>query len=518
VNLEGFGVKHLRSLSDTGLVPIRPITLLVGRNSSGKSTFLRAFPLLRQSVETRRDSPILWSHDRYVDFGSFVHASNHALSEPTVTFRFAFPLPKYAEITLEDSTVKLAMTLAGGDVPHVRAYDIEVEDHTIHWKLNAQGRLEQLTVDGEEIHIEGNFALGGKAYLLPTLQKEESRVAFQQAISNAKIDRIDYQSTTADFVDLVEKRIEKLFHKGTKSDNIHDVAWRLALASPDIMLKNLAELSHLAKFKENVKNLDVQHEDFKAIIAASCAYMSPYIIEAADVLLASILGRIVYLKPLRVNPERSYPRQNFAVEEVDPDGGNLAMFLDSLSPEESANFAAFTAKTLGFETKVKSANLRAEILIKEGQSKRDVNLVDVGFGYSEVLPLAATVWATCIRPSMNGKSSTPIVAIEQPELHLHPAAQANLAGMFAEAAKNSQGSKLIIETHSESLINGLGKLIYKGELSANDVQIVLFDKDEETGQTEVSLAGYRDNGALHDWPYGFLSPVGERRVPTSKSE
>jgi predicted ATPase len=70
-----------------------------------------------------------------------------------------------------------------------------------------------------------------------------------------------------------------------------------------------------------------------------------------------------------------------------------------------------------------------------------------------------------------------------------------------------------VETHSESLINGLGKLVYERLIKAEDVQIVLFDQDEETGETEVRLAGYRENGALHDWPYGFLSPVAERRVP-----
>ena len=84
--LEAFGVKNLRCLTDTGLVPIRPITLLVGKNSSGKSTFLRAFPLLRQSVETARNSPVLWYDERYVDFGSLQAAANNRLSEPSVTF------------------------------------------------------------------------------------------------------------------------------------------------------------------------------------------------------------------------------------------------------------------------------------------------------------------------------------------------------------------------------------------------------------------------------------------------
>ncbi len=75
-----------------------------------------------------------------------------------------------------------------------------------------------------------------------------------------------------------------------------------------------------------------------------------------------------------------------------------------------------------------------------------------------------------------------------------------------------------METHSESLINGLGKLVYEGLIKAEDVQIALFDQDEETEQTEVRLAGYRENGALHDWPYGFLSPVAERRAPKTGAE
>ncbi|MDC0680461.1 hypothetical protein [Sorangium atrum] len=76
----------------------------------------------------------------------------------------------------------------------------------------------------------------------------------------------------------------------------------------------------------------------------------------------------------------------------------------------------------------------------------------------------------------------------------------------------SPPSRSTLDFRSESLINGLGKLIHEGLLKAEDVQIVLFDKDEETGEAEVRLAGYRDSGALHDWPYGFLSPVADRRV------
>ncbi|HCI98462.1 MAG TPA: hypothetical protein DHV74_02260 [Sulfitobacter sp.] len=65
-----YAVENLRRLKKTPPIEIRPITILVGRNSAGKSTYLRSMPLIRQSIETRSSAPILWWGD-YVDFGDF---------------------------------------------------------------------------------------------------------------------------------------------------------------------------------------------------------------------------------------------------------------------------------------------------------------------------------------------------------------------------------------------------------------------------------------------------------------
>lgn len=89
--LEKIQIKNMRSLSDTGLVSLSPITLLVGENSSGKSTFLRTFPLIKQSICKRTDGPLLWACDidDYVDFGSFSETvTNDGSNE--ITFRFKF--------------------------------------------------------------------------------------------------------------------------------------------------------------------------------------------------------------------------------------------------------------------------------------------------------------------------------------------------------------------------------------------------------------------------------------------
>lgn len=69
-------IRNLRSLQDTEVVEIRPIMILLGANSSGKSTFLRSFPLFTQSVNKKLRGPISWFDSAYVDFGDFKTAMN----------------------------------------------------------------------------------------------------------------------------------------------------------------------------------------------------------------------------------------------------------------------------------------------------------------------------------------------------------------------------------------------------------------------------------------------------------
>lgn len=454
MSLEAFGVKNLRCLVDTGLVPIRPITVLVGRNSSGKSTFLRAFPLLRQSVEAARNSPVLWYDERYVDFGSLKDAANDRLEpdERSVTFRFVIHTPK-------GDVIDVAMTLAGGETPYVSRYELRCAGLETLFDFDAHGGVRGISANGRAATLNAPLSLGGKAHLLPTLHRGESLGVTYQAVSTAEVMKY-------------EKPI-----------------W---IASADA----------------------VEDE-----VAAVLVRLSAMLLKEADLAIADFMSRVSYLRPLRVNPERAYRIQNLAVEHVDPDGKNLAMFLRSLSPGETESFAAFTRDTLGIETSVRTTGLHAEILVRGRGAGRLVNLIDVGFGYSEVLPLAAVLWAGCIRPTITKSVRPSLIAAEQPELHLHSAHQAKLARMFVEAlSKSDGGTKIMVETHSESLVNGLGKLVYEGLIKAEDIQIVLFDQDEETEQTTVRLAGYRENGALHDWPYGFLSPVAERRAPPAAAE
>lgn len=68
--MEKIGVKNFRSLRNISNIDIKPITVLVGKNSSGKSSFIRIIPLIKQSIETKISEPLLW-YGNFVDLGDF---------------------------------------------------------------------------------------------------------------------------------------------------------------------------------------------------------------------------------------------------------------------------------------------------------------------------------------------------------------------------------------------------------------------------------------------------------------
>jgi len=99
--MESIRIKNVKSLMDTNEVFLSPITLLVGKNSSGKSTFLRTFPLIKQSIRKRTDGPLLWAGDvdDYVDFGSFLETvTDNELDDHPIEFQFNFKLSLTTDI------------------------------------------------------------------------------------------------------------------------------------------------------------------------------------------------------------------------------------------------------------------------------------------------------------------------------------------------------------------------------------------------------------------------------------
>ncbi|MEP4038724.1 AAA family ATPase [Pseudophaeobacter sp.] len=156
-----YAVENIRRLESVSPIEVRPITILVGRNSAGKSTFLRSLPLIRQSLETRSSAPILWFGDS-VDFGDFQTAvSNGENSREAV---FSFKLTDMEGRYRANISHNINYSLG------YRFRAISVDEINIRYFVAAEGEktfLRRITFDipGEDIYCEifykGRSGVGG---------------------------------------------------------------------------------------------------------------------------------------------------------------------------------------------------------------------------------------------------------------------------------------------------------------------------------------------------------------------
>jgi len=223
--------------------------------------------------------------------------------------------------------------------------------------------------------------------------------------------------------------------------------------------------------------------------------------------------QVHYIAPLRATAERYYRLRNLAVDEVDYQGKNLAVFINSLTQKQLDQFGEWTNEHFGFSVSTDKSKGHLSLLIKLVGSDKAINLSDTGFGYSQVLPIITQLWELSSRKRERNRYSRHgllplVVAIEQPELHLHPAVQAKLAKAFIAtielARKNGYQLQLLLETHSETIVNYLGGAIARGLLKKEDVSVVLFEKVIGDSHTTVRNCNYDNDGYLENWPYGFF--------------
>lgn len=121
---------------------------------------------------------------------------------------------------------------------------------------------------------------------------------------------------------------------------------------------------------------------------------------------------------------------------------------------------------------------------------------NVGFGLTQVLPI--------IVATLTAKQGD-LLLIENPEVHLHPAGQALMGRYLAEVA--SSGVQIILETHSDHILNGMRRAVKSGTISSTDVKLYFFNSRyhaEKHGISQVINPRIDKHGNLDAWPAGFF--------------
>lgn len=143
--------------------------------------------------------------------------------------------------------------------------------------------------------------------------------------------------------------------------------------------------------------------------------------------------------------------------------------------------------------KVAAASLspyHSTIQVTDSVTKVSSKLIDVGYGASQVIP----VIAACLSDFPGA------LFVEQPEIHLHPSAQGVVAELLVETSKQRQ---VVVETHSEHLINRARIMVAKGEIHHEDVIINYVDRNRDGSY--VKRIPLNANGDFEaEWPEGFF--------------
>lgn len=180
------------------------------------------------------------------------------------------------------------------------------------------------------------------------------------------------------------------------------------------------------------------------------------------------------LAPLRTRPHRTYDE---LIEEFKPEGDHVPLVLArALSKNDHANSALKEAlerfgKSSGLFSSLKVRRMGRQpsdpFQVRVKSNGPDANLVDVGYGVSQALPVIVDSYL-----AKNGR----IVLVQQPEVHLHPRAQAELGTFFCGLARTST-KRFVIETHSDYLVDRIRMGVSRGEIPAKDVNIAFLERD-----------------------------------------
>jgi predicted ATPase len=531
--METIRIERLRCLEDTGDVQIRPLTLIVGQNSSGKSSFLRIFPLLRQSTEARTTGPFLWN-GHLVDFGSFEEAHQNGAEEGIrLSFKFkisgredprffyaiesSYPLMLGAANIIPNSSLYLSMklVLSKEERTHLNQLSLQLEDSKINLEFREDNSVSAFQVNSLDVLKLGAEYVSSKtsgSSFIPTITevapKKETDTDISRIVSRIVGSRYSLSKT------LLEKLIvstQKNNHHGSKLETVLRMALTFAAGESEEMLKNIQNNRYGRNTWKKKTNSwttdDMQFQELQNLIIANAV---PLILERCDDLITGFSRRVSYIGPVRATASRFYRMQDLAVDEVDPQGVNLPMFLRNLTDSEMQRFSDWTSKNFGFRPLLKSTFGLLSLKIKPNNSDREFNVSDTGFGVSQVLPVITQLWflSERYRSLRKYRQGTYTFTIEQPELHLHPKLQGRLADTFVEsllvAKRKNIDLKIVIETHSETLINRLGYLVTKNKISKDDISIVLFDACEQDGVTKTRTSHFNQDGYLIDWPIGFF--------------
>jgi predicted ATPase len=432
-------IQNFKVWKDTGNIRMAPITLFFGANSSGKSSIGQFLMMLKQTVESPDRKAVFYpgGKNSAVQLGSFQEMVFHRNPEYKISFEYQW--------SFQDA-------------------------------LQIKDPITSQTYSGDILSFEAVVGLGDR--------QKYSLV----------VDRLRYQ-LMANGEQTLSVGLE---HKtGAKSEYKAD-AEQYTLVRKKMRAWSLRDIVRFYGFPDEVV----------------AYYQNAGFVQELNLLHEKLFQALFYLGPLRTKAERLYSWGGVNPESVGFSGENtVAAILSarnrkiSLGYKRSAKpfeeIIALKLKEMGLieEFKVNPISEQRqeyEVKVRTKGSKDWVDLPDVGFGVSQVLP----VLVQCFYAPPGS-----IILMEQPEIHLHPNAQSALADVVIDVIKSRENGadrniQLIIETHSEHFLRRLQRRIAEDVVAQEKVSAYFAN----ISKTPATLEPLQIDlfGNIQNWPENFF--------------
>lgn len=223
-----------------------------------------------------------------------------------------------------------------------------------------------------------------------------------------------------------------------------------------------------------------------------------------------------YIGPFRKLPERGYSRhsvKNKSKFGVHGENAYPILIQDSFESSNVLNKVNDWYKQYfdGWSIRIdhdKSPFFQVEI----GRDETDtfVNLKDVGQGMSQALPI--------VTRSFYPTEKETLIVLEQPELHLHPAAHGDLGELFVKSVLDDTNKKYLIETHSQNLILRIRSLVASGDIPPSKVVLYFVDFDQEECVSSLKRINLDEKGNVSFWPENIFNESFEEARKLSKAQ
>ncbi|MBI2193587.1 MAG: DUF3696 domain-containing protein [Planctomycetes bacterium] len=536
--LTALHIGNFKAFADTQRIPLRPLTLIYGANSAGKSTIIHSLLLVRHALETGDlDMHGTTIGGDSVDLGGFRQYVNELESSHRVEWAVDLDASNFkgrlAEFFAPVRTVTMAVSVGFAiddqgfpipdAIPEVLTYEIKADGHGIlRMSRRRDGKLQLDSLD----HEHPVFREAIKAMVLLSTTTEDLRPE----------DYTGLEETIAALVPQVVATGVRFLPDG--------------LAKSEVFAPgSQTTLFPISKGR--------RREDLAAAVRSCLPRKIDELLKGINEVVAGEMARLQYLGPLRSFPPRHlafsqhhdpnwYAGGGYAWDVVRRDARVRALVNEWLNSKERLQtpYELVIRKLVDLDELVgflwgggmeyvneaisaidpilspplqyrKERNKVVtetilhfvlgkldELILMDRRSNTVVSHRDVGIGISQVLPVLVSAYAAKNR----------ILAIEQPEIHLHPALQADLGDVFIQAAIGEARNHCIIETHSEHLLlrimrrmreTAQGKKTGLPAVRPSDVSVLFVQRE---GERSVALELRLDEeGMLIDpWPGGFF--------------